>query len=262
MGVRRIIDIVNKLEEQRRLADPFYAKFHDRKHALEKRIKGRKRIASNKNTENLHRLEISIDALWFKCQETDYRFQRIQSLTKSIADRTFDTTIAITDGPKVRASFGIDSDSVAFEFDAFLQVAKSTCDKLAEVARVLMAVEKDLSEVQGLKSGSIHDFVKSVRKMQASTISTKIIVAWDSWIKDLNECRDYVEHHGRYFTYARNPYINFPITVPPPKYLKGLTRAQVDSLSIDDLPSGNIDLTVYCQQTLNKLQKLVLDIMD
>lgn len=261
MGIRKIIDIVRKLEEQRRLTDPFYANFHDKESSLLEHISGVDISKLAGLAKLVSRVDVALDALWFKCQETEYRVLHIEDLTQKLARRTYDRTIVTKSGPKVRVSLGIDSDTLAFEFNAFLQVAKSACDKLARVAYILMAVDKQSASIKGLRYRSIRDFIKSAQKMEGHLVSDQIIDAWGSWIKDLNECRDFVEHHGRYFMYARHPYVNFPIMIPPPKWLYGLTRLQINSLSFDELPMGNIDLPVYCRQVLDQLQQLVIKII-
>lgn len=266
MSIRNIVDSIRKLEERRRLDDPFYARFNDRASNLRRRLSKAGPTTSATYVRRVHPLEIALDALWYKCEETRYWVCRIEDLTQQIMSRTFDRTITTSvagqAGPKVRVSLSIDSDEVAFEFDAFLQAAKSACDKLAQVACSLLAAEEGPAALRGLKHNSIHAFVTSARKRRGSPISSKIIAAWDSWIQDLNVCRDFVEHHGRYFMYARNPDMNFPMVVPPPGWLKKLTRQQINALSPDELPIGNEELPAYCKRILGQLQQLVISVMD
>jgi len=216
--------------------------------------------------KRVHAVETALDALRYKCEETKYRVRRIEALTRQITSRTFDRAVAASTtgqaGPKVRVSLLIDSDEVAFEVDAFFQAAMSACDKIAKVAYSLMAATEEAAITRGLQHKSIHAFVTSARSRLTSPTFSRIMAAWDLWIHDLKDCRDFVEHHGRYFTYARNPDMNFPITVPPPSWLEKLTRQQINAFSLDELPMGNEELPIYCKRILEQLQQLTISILD
>lgn len=266
MSLRNIIGRLRNLEERRRLNDPFYASFGNKATNLTTHLSKVGAITSAAHIMRVHAVEIALDALWYKCEETRYRVSRIETLTRQIMSRTYNETMATgiagQAGPKVRVSLCIDSDEVAFEVDAFFQAALSACDKIAKVAYSILVAKEGTAVTQGLQHRSVHAFVTSAKKREVSPIFSKIIAAWDSWIHDLKDCRDFVEHHGRYFTYARNPDMKFPIMVPPPSWLEKLTRQQINALSPDELPTGNEELPAYCKRILEQLQQLVIDILD
>jgi len=266
MSIRKIIGKVRNIEEQRRLNDPFYASFSDKANNLTTRLGKVDAMTSAAHIKRVHAVETALDALWYKREETRYRVRRIEALTRQITSRTYNRAVAAGTtgqaGPKVRVSLLIDSDEVAFEVDAFFQAAMSACDKIAKLAYSLLAAKEEAAITRGLQHKSIHAFVTSARSRVTSPTFSKIMAAWDSWIHDLKDCRDFVEHHGRYFTYARNPDMNFPIMVPPPSWLEKLTRQQINAFSLDELPMGNKELPVYCKRILEQLQQLVIGILD
>ena len=257
----KLIELIHHLEKQRSLQDPFYRDYWDRVHKIEKSMEMMFWVGT-KEAELIPKLDISVDALWFKYQETEYFLTHVDNLTHELANRTGIKSVETSGGPSITVKIGIDSDRVAFEFNGFLNAAKGACDKIAVLSSVIMAAHEGVINIQGLKNKSIHQFVNSARKMEDKPILHEVIEAWDSWISDLNDCRDYIEHHGRYFMYAVHPILNFPIIVPPPGWLKKLTRREINSLSTEQLPLGNIDLSDYCSQTTEKIRQLIIRVLD